>query len=203
VKLLTSRIARGLLLLLAAASSAQAHEIRPIFLGIAEQADGRIDLRLKVPVFRSGDVAAVQCISARAATRSATRAVETRDDSLLQSWSLHCAGGLAGQHLQFEGFGGLVPDGLVSVHFADGHQAHYAVNRDHADVELQSQDDAQPLRSLSAYVPIGIEHVLTGIDHLLFVLCLMLLVAARGGSASAHSCRRCSRRSARSRSRTA
>jgi hypothetical protein len=182
VKLLTSRIARGLLLLLAAASSAQAHEIRPIFLGIAEQADGRIDLRLKVPVFRSGDVAAVQVHFGQGCDAVGDSRVETRDDSLLQNWSLHCAGGLAGQRLQLEGFGGLVPDGLVSVQYADGRQASYAVNRDHADVLLQPQDQAQPLRSLGAYLPIGIEHVLSGIDHLLFVLCLMLLVAARGGT---------------------
>jgi hypothetical protein len=172
-------------LALSAINSAQAHEIRPIFLGLDERADGHVDVRLKLPVFRTGDVSAVQPHFGDGCVQNDDTLIETRGDSLLQSWSLQCSGGLAGQHLQFKGFGGLVPDGLVSVHFANGHEAHYAVNRDHADIELQSQDDAQPLRSLSAYVPIGIEHVLTGIDHLLFVLCLMLLVAARGGSASA------------------
>ncbi|WP_428310140.1 HupE/UreJ family protein [Hydrocarboniphaga sp.] len=176
------RLLLMLLLLFAAGGSAQAHEIRPIFLGIAEQADGRIDLRLKVPVFRSGDVAAVQVHFGAACDAIGQARNETRDDSLLQSWSLHCAGGLAGQRLQLQGFGGLVPDGLVSVQYADGRQASYAVNRDHADLLLQTQDETRPLRSLAAYVPIGIEHVLSGLDHLLFVLCLMLLVAARGGT---------------------
>jgi hydrogenase/urease accessory protein HupE len=35
---------------------------------------------------------------------------------------------------------------------------------------------AGPLLVLSAYIGLGIEHILLGVDHLLFVLCLLLLV---------------------------
>ncbi len=49
-----------------------------------------------------------------------------------------------------------------------------------------------PFEVVRTYTVLGIDHILTGVDHLLFVLALMMIVRGRGGSSS---------RSPRSRSR--
>lgn len=164
-----------LLLVLALALPAQAHEIRPVFLGLQELADGSIEARLKLPLFRSGDVAAVQVRFAPDCRNLAPAENSIASDSLLQRWRLRCASGLAGQRIELQGFSVLVPDGLVTARFADGREASYAVNREHAELQLMPQAGAHPASALSAYVPIGIEHIMLGFDHLLFVLGLMLL----------------------------
>lgn len=152
-----------------------AHEIRPVFLGLSERPDGSVEARLKLPLFRSGDLAAVQLRFAEDCKTLDTAENSLSEDSLLQRWRFRCNTGLAGQTLQLSGFSALVPDGLVTARFADGREVSYAVNRDHAQLRLEPQAAAHPARSLLAYIPIGIEHIAFGFDHLLFVLGLMLI----------------------------
>lgn len=166
-------------LLMAVASPAHGHEIRPFFAGIDEHADGRVELRLKLPQFRSGDVAAIELDIAPECQPLPGARIDAQGDSLLQSLALQCSGGLSGRALKINGFSALVPDGLVSLRRADGTRVDYAVNRDHARIDIGDPGVASPTTTLGAYLPIGIEHVLGGWDHLLFVLCLLLLVRAR------------------------
>lgn len=168
-------LASALLLVFAISTPALAHEIRPIFLGLIEQPQGRVEASLKVPVFRNGDVAAVQPQFGPDCKREGPSVVSMTDDSLLERWTLHCSDGLAGQSLHLRGFSALTPDGLVSVRFADGRELNYAASRNYADLVLQPETQQHPARSLAAYVSIGVEHIALGIDHLLFVLGLILL----------------------------
>lgn len=160
---------------------ARAHEMRPVFLGLSELPDASIEARLKLPVFRSGDVAALQLKLPADCRHLGAPENSLSGESLLQRSRLRCAQGLDGLSLELQGFSALVPDGLVTARFADGREASYAVSREYPRVHLEAQGVQQPARGLLAYVPIGIRHILLGADHLLFVLGL-LLVWRRSGA---------------------
>jgi hypothetical protein len=170
---------RRLLVLLAALlpGLAAAHEIRPMLLDLAEGGNGQVQVTLKLPVYASGEMAAVNTEFPAGCRASGPVQNSPGASALLSRWTMRCPQGLAGSRLKLSGFSALTPDGLVMVHFADGRDTHYAVNRDHADLRLEpAEAGARVEKSLLAFVPIGIGHIWGGPDHLMFVLGLMLVV---------------------------
>jgi hypothetical protein len=90
---------------------------------------------------------------------------------------LACDGGIAGKTLAIEGLESTVTDVIVRVHHADGR------------LESRVLKPIQPSATLGvltsgwqrvfAYVRLGVEHIVLGADHLLFVLGLLLIVGDR------------------------
>jgi hypothetical protein len=164
-------------LLYVIAAVANAHEIRPTFLQLTESAPGEIDVLLKLPEFRStGGVALVHPLFAPECREHARLPQRRGVESIIQNWRLICPSGLAGQPLRFEGFSALAPDALVVVRFADGSENQYALSQNRADAVLRRAGEEHAGAALSAYLPIGITHILLGADHLLFVLGLILVI---------------------------
>jgi hypothetical protein len=81
----------------------------------------------------------------------------------------HCR--LEGQSLSIDGLGDR--DVLVRVRFLDGHTTTAVLSRSSPSLTVR----AAP--AVLAYVRLGVEHILGGFDHLLFVLGLVLLVKRR------------------------
>jgi hydrogenase/urease accessory protein HupE len=91
---------------------------------------------------------------------------------------LRCgAGGLRGR-LGIEGVGKRFSAVLVKVHWLDGQVRVHTLTSGQPSVQLfGSADDERGIGEIaSAYTVLGIEHILTGFDHLLFVLGLLFLV---------------------------
>ena len=91
---------------------------------------------------------------------------------------LRCgAGGLQGT-LSIEGVGKRYSAALVKVFWLDGKSRVYTLTASQPTVRLYgSADDRRGVGEIvSAYSVLGIEHILTGVDHLLFVLGLLFLV---------------------------
>ncbi len=94
---------------------------------------------------------------------------------------LRCgAGGLVGT-LAIDGVGTRYSAALVKIFWLDGQTRVYTVTAAQPEVQLYgSADDRRGMREVaSAYVVLGIEHILSGIDHLLFVTSLLFLVGFR------------------------
>jgi len=94
------------------------------------------------------------------------------------SSALHCGeAGLKGR-LQIDGVGKTYSAVLVKIFWRDGQSRVYTLSGNNPGVELYG--GANDMRSggeiASTYVVLGIEHILSGIDHLLFVLGLLFLV---------------------------
>jgi hypothetical protein len=86
-------------------------------------------------------------------------------------------GGLAGQTLGIEGLAGGVTDVIVRVERQDGtSQVERLLPQDPQFIVQGPTGTAQVAWS---YLVLGVEHILGGVDHLLFVLVLLLIV--RGG----------------------
>lgn len=94
---------------------------------------------------------------------------------------LRCAGpGLAGR-LAISGVGEYFSAALVKVHWRDGQVRVYTLTKAQPSVQLYgAADDPRGMGEIaSAYALLGVEHILGGIDHLLFVIGLLFLVGFR------------------------
>ncbi len=89
-------------------------------------------------------------------------------------WTATCAGGLEGGKLQIEGLEQTSTDVLVRFDFADGVTGTHRLTPSDTSFVVPTQPDR--LEVVRTYFGFGIEHILGGIDHLLFVLALLLLV---------------------------
>ena len=94
---------------------------------------------------------------------------------------LRCdAHGLRGT-LEMQGVGQRYSAALVKVFWLDGQSRVYTLTSGQPQARLYgSADDDRGLGEIaSAYVVLGVEHILTGFDHLLFVIALLFLVGFR------------------------
>src|SRR5262245_35850549 len=117
-------------------------------------------------------------------TASGTRAAS---EELTPVWPQGCSadggmlrcgeGGLKGT-MAMEGVGKRYSAAMVKVYWLDGQSRVYTITSAQPTVRLYgSADDERGMGEIaSAYSVLGVEHILSGIDHLLFVLALLFLV---------------------------
>ena len=94
---------------------------------------------------------------------------------------IHCgSAGLKGT-LLMEGVGKRYSAALVKIVWLDGRSHVYTLTGAQPSVELYgSADDQRGLYEIArAYTVLGVQHILSGIDHLLFVISLLFLVGFR------------------------
>lgn len=170
-----------LLLALGGVAPASGHELKTAALWLDEAEPGRVEVTLRTPLSADGGAAALlprldpQCRIAGAV------ATAREDDAVRRTWTVDCSRPLDGMRVRIDGLDPRMPDAVVIARFADGREATLAVDRH--EPELIVAPPAAPVRSLLAYFPLGIEHILFGADHLLFVIGVMLAVLAGGGGA--------------------
>ena len=91
---------------------------------------------------------------------------------------LRCGeGGLKGL-LSVEGLGKRYSAAVIKVHWLDGQMRAYTLTKGQGRVQLfGSANDERGLGEIAwSYTTLGLDHILTGLDHLLFVAGLLLLV---------------------------
>lgn len=91
---------------------------------------------------------------------------------------LHCGQeGLRGT-LMIDGVGKKYSAALVKIYWIDGQSHVYTLSGGHPRIQLLgSADDKRDAREIaSAYTLLGIEHIFTGLDHILFVIAILCLV---------------------------
>ncbi len=89
-------------------------------------------------------------------------------------WTASCAGGLEGGEIRIDGLDRTSTDVLVRFDFADG--ASEARRLTAGDSSFTVPTQPSDLEVARTYLLFGVEHILSGFDHLLFVLALLLLV---------------------------
>jgi hydrogenase/urease accessory protein HupE len=99
-------------------------------------------------------------------------AAQMTGDAAVQTWRVR-AENLRGQTLRIDGLETTLTDVLVRVAFTDGSTwVHRLTPRQPASL-IPARPNAWSVAG--TYLALGVEHILTGIDHLLFVLALLLL----------------------------
>ena len=172
---------RALPLLLAAlvafAPCAYAHEVRPAYLELRQTGEDTFDVLWKVP--GSGDDLRLGLYVRL--PDGCTNLTEPRGvfvaGSYAERWRVKRAGGLGGGTIHIAGLSATTTDALVRIQYSDGRSETHLVHPDSPSVTLAGASSVGG-RAL-AYLRLGVEHILAGVDHLLFVLGLLLIVRDR------------------------
>jgi hydrogenase/urease accessory protein HupE len=92
----------------------------------------------------------------------------------VERWNVRCAGGLTAGVIAVDGLASAATDALIRIERLDGTAQVAMLTADAPSVAVQ----VAPGRAQVAwtYLGLGVEHILLGIDHLLFVLALLFLV---------------------------
>jgi hydrogenase/urease accessory protein HupE len=158
---------------LAHAPSVRAHESRPAYLEITETAPGRYDVLWRTPLL-SGMPLPV-ALKLPAGARNVTEpGVREFPDSIVERRLVEVDGGLAGKRVEFVGLQATITDVLARVQLRDGAYSTTLVHPSNPWIDVAGSQGA--LAVFGTYLKHGIDHILLGYDHLLFVLALMLIV---------------------------
>jgi hydrogenase/urease accessory protein HupE len=166
-----------LLLALAVAFPAAADEFRPAYLQLREVDRMTYEVLWKVPALDEATT-----LRLRPEFPAGTRVLAPMRSTYatgagVQRWRIAVDGGLAGKAIAFPSLAASTIDVLVRFERSDGTVQLGRVLR----IEPQFVVSASPgtFEVMQTYTVLGIEHILTGFDHLLFVLALLLLVRGK------------------------
>jgi hypothetical protein len=172
--------ARGRLLALvvlmglaAVPASVGAHALSPALLALRETEAGIFAVTWKIPTLRLIG-AELRPVLPPACTANGPPSVDETTESLTSRWTVDCgAAGLVGATLAVDGLGAAKTDALLHVELADGRTIDTVLRARAAAFVVPERDEA--LAVARRYVSLGVDHILTGYDHLLFVFGLLLL----------------------------
>jgi hydrogenase/urease accessory protein HupE len=157
------------------AAISHAHEVRPAYLELHEEQGGELSVLVKTPMLGDARLALYPVLSSHTdrVTPVVTRAT---GDAAIQTWRLRSAEPLRGQQVRMDGLAGTMTDALVRIEFADGTSWTQRLTPGQPAATIPTRPNAFEVAGL--YLQLGIEHILTGIDHLLFVLALLIITGA-------------------------
>ena len=157
-------------------TGAFAHEARPGYLELRETGPGTYSFLWKRP---SGGEVELQLtpLIPKDCTLITPDRQQLSVGAVVVRGTLTCPGGLAGKTIVIEGLEGTITDVLVRLHHSDGRLESYLLRPVSPSVTFGGVTTLAS-RALS-YVQLGVQHILLGADHLLFVLGLMLIVSDR------------------------
>lgn len=162
-----------LLLGLALAAPASAHRLAPSFLSLRESAHGQVAMRWKAPRVTARG-ARLRPILPKACTLQGQPSLEAQATAFVQRAQLRCPGGLAGGWISADGLTQSGTDILVLVTLPGGAERRAILSR--AAPRWQVPAVERPLVVARSYAVLGMTHLVTGLDHVLFVAGLVFLV---------------------------
>lgn len=165
------------LALLFVAGTLAAHEMQPAFLELKETPEGSVDVTWKVPFYK-GRPLPITPVFPKSWINLTEPNTTPLGNATLQRWRINPgAQAIDGASVGIDGPRSRLTDVLLRASLTDGRSQTRVLRPEAPAATLLF--DAEPKTLLWDYIIIGIEHILLGFDHLLFVLCLVLLVRDR------------------------
>jgi hydrogenase/urease accessory protein HupE len=156
-----------------APQASSAHEVRPGYLDLTETSANLFDMTWKVPALGAFHLAMEPRFPDFCHVLGTPIVIET-GGAFLEHGQLRCERGLGVSTIEIEGLEATVTNVLVRVAFAEGTVQTALLSPRAPSFTVAVKPS--PLQVFKTYLQLGVEHILTGVDHLLFVLCLILLV---------------------------
>lgn len=168
------RIAIGFVLFCLTQSSF-ADEIRPGYLEIKENSKDVFSVLWKVPA-KSNKKLSLQAqlpVSCVNKTQANTQFINA---AYIQRWIVFCEGGLVEKSISIAGLESTSTDVILHLEFINGvsQSAQFTPTKNSYTIPTE----ASSLQIISTYTKFGIEHIMMGVDHLLFVFALLLIVSS-------------------------
>jgi hydrogenase/urease accessory protein HupE len=151
-----------------------ADELRPGYLQLTQVTATEFEVTFKTPA-RGPD----RRLGIYAEFDDSVSAVSEPLDGILQGahvshWRISHADGLAGSRIHIRGLRETSTDALLRIEYLDGSSQVHKLSPAEPDIVLPARQSWSDVAG--NYLRLGIEHILTGLDHLLFVFALLLLV---------------------------
>jgi hydrogenase/urease accessory protein HupE len=160
----------GLLLVV---GSVNAHPLAPSLLELTEVPNGEVEVRWKVPALRVRG-SEVQPQFPSHCKELVPPVGSPEGEAIVLRWRMDCGpAGLAGEEVGVSGLGSGSNDALLRVALADGRVFQHVL-RSEEPIWVVPETDL-PQSVFTGYLRLGFDHILEGLDHLLFVLGLLLL----------------------------
>ena len=155
------------------ADGLRAHELRPGFLEIGERDGERYEVRFKVP--GRGDMR-LRLAPRFPPTCEPPQDVRTEPSgtAFIDTFTIVCPGGLTDREVSIDGLARTFTDVLARVTHRDGSVQSVRLTPDEPFFTIAGRPGV--LDTARTYVLLGVQHILEGVDHLLFVLVLLLLI---------------------------
>lgn len=159
------------IILICMATSATAHEVRPAFLKATEMASGQFEVIWKQPIIDGKRLKITPQYPP--ACEMGTITPELSGGTVRERYILTCP--LTEGRIQFDGLARTLTDIFVEINYLSNETRTALIKPSHPALDLSRVSPP----SFGPYLWIGIEHIIFGWDHLLFVICLTLMVTRR------------------------
>ena len=162
-------------LLALCAAPAGAHPLAPALLQLEETAPDRFDVTWRTPVSRVRGADVLPQLPSACLQAGERRSVIEDNEALVERWVLQCEGGLAGQRIAVKGLAASGINVILRI------ESRGRISSTLLDADQPSFVVAGPVGTAATfceYFALGVSHLLSGFDHLLFLLGLVLLVRA-------------------------
>jgi hydrogenase/urease accessory protein HupE len=154
-----------------------AHEVRPAYLELRQAGPDTYDVLWKVPG-RGQELRLGLYVELPGSCTNVTQPRASMVNSALtERWKVKCASGLAGGTIHIAGLSATMTDVLARLERLDGTTQVARLTPSAPSFVVAAPAGAMGVAR--TYSVLGVEHILSGIDHLLFVLALILIT--RGG----------------------
>jgi len=153
--------------------SALAHEVRPAYLELHQTGPDTYDALWKVPGQGENLRLGLYVELPAGCTNVTQPRGSMANNAYTERWTVKCPGGLNGGTIHIAGLSGTVVDVLVRLERLDGTTQVTRLMPSAPSFVVEAVPGA--LGVARTYTVLGIEHILSGIDHLLFVLALLII----------------------------
>ena len=153
-----------------------ADEIRPGYLELKESNNDIFSVLWKVPAKGDKKLSLDVKLPDNCEDRTQVSA-QLINAAYIQRWMAVCNGGLVGKTISIDGLNLSNTDVLLRLEFLKGSSQSVQLTADKHSFLVPVE--ASPFQIAGTYTWLGIEHILLGIDHLLFVFALLLIVNSK------------------------
>lgn len=152
---------------------ASAHEVKPAYLNLKQSSETTWQVHWKVPA-KSGSRLDLYLRLPKEATTDGESIQYMESDAFVERWSFTIEDGLDEKEITIDGLSATMTDVLVRVEWLSGTTQTERLVPSRTTLIVESEPTT--LGVVWTYTSLGVEHILFGFDHLLFVLALLLLV---------------------------
>lgn len=160
-------------LLLCPMGIAWGHDSRPAYLEISEIGTEHYEVLWRTPMY-SGIPLPIELRFTEGTRNIIEPTVRRLPDSLLERRLIEVPGGLPGKRIEIVGLQATIADVLARIQLRNGQSSTILIHPSQPWLEVRTVQGRGAV--VAAYLWHGVEHILFGYDHLLFVLALILIV---------------------------
>lgn len=156
--------------------SAKGHEYTPAYFSLSEKTQGQFSMQWKVDTMAGLNKQLTPQVTSNTSSTCLVEllSIESLNEAEIYHSRLNCTATIEDVTIKINGLSASKTDVLFRVNYLNGDSENYRLTPQNDSVVLTGQ--ASFWQVITTYTVLGFEHILIGLDHLLFVLALLLLL---------------------------